>query len=220
VIYISVRFLAEFIANIREIPFADMAAVAEVSIAYDVYDHVQRQSLAFHLGRETGKILRIVSKGSQQFTQILRQLWFQLAAIFLELSMVIIIFGALFSWEFLVLQFISLFMYIYLTYRLTEWRASKFKSQTKADQNYNQKATDSLLNFETVKYFNAEEHEEKRFEKALDEYKVQNIIVSKSLVALNIVQALVIAISLGLTLLLANFFCEKGKMTIGAFVMF
>jgi ABC-type multidrug transport system fused ATPase/permease subunit len=62
--YVIVKFLADFINYIREIPFANMAAVAEISIAHDVYDHIQRQSLAFHLGRETGKIIRIVSRGS------------------------------------------------------------------------------------------------------------------------------------------------------------
>lgn len=68
IIYIIVKFLADFLANVREIPFANMGAVAEISIAYDVYDHVQRQCLAFHLGRETGKIIRVVSRGSQQFS--------------------------------------------------------------------------------------------------------------------------------------------------------
>ena len=70
------------------------------------------------------------------------------------------------------LQFAAIFLYIFLTYRLTEWRAGKFKAMTMADQNYNQKATDSLLNFETVKYFNAEKHEEERFKVALEAYKL------------------------------------------------
>ena len=136
-LYISVKFATDFLSYIREIPFAEMGAVAEISIANDVYDHVQRQSLAFHLGRETGKIIRVVSKGSQQFTQIIRQIWFNLAPMMTELVMTLIIFGALFSWEFLVLQLISVFLYIYLTYRLTEWRASKFKAMAMADQSYN-----------------------------------------------------------------------------------
>jgi len=127
-----------------------------------------------------------------------------------ELLMILIVFGTLFSWEFLVLQLVAIFVYIYLTYRLTEWRASKFKSMAMADQKYNQRATDSLLNFETVKYFNAEKHEEHRFETALNTYKRENIIVAKSLVALNITQAFIIAISLGAILVLAYFFVLKG----------
>lgn len=137
-----------------------------------------------------------------------------------ELAMTMIVFGTIFSWEFTVLQLVACFLYIYLTYRLTEWRASKFKSMTMADQEYNQKATDSLLNFETVKYFNAERHEEQRFDIALSIYKRENIVVARSLVALNITQAFVIALSLGCILALAYFFVLKGQMTIGAFVMF
>jgi ABC-type transport system involved in Fe-S cluster assembly fused permease/ATPase subunit len=89
-----------------------------------------------------------------------------------------------------------------------------------ADQAYNQKATDSLLNFETVKYFNAEKHEEQRFEVALAAYKEQNIIVARSLVALNITQAFIISLALGSILVLAYFFVLNGTMTIGSFVMF
>ena len=90
---------------------------------------------------------------------------------FTEIIMMLAVFASLFSWEFLVLQIVAIFIYVFLTYRITEWRASKFKAMAMADQNYNQKATDSLLNFETVKYFNAEIHEENRFEVALCAYK-------------------------------------------------
>ena len=100
--------------------------------------------------------------------------------------MVLVVFVSLFSWEFCVLQFAAIFIYIYMTYAITEWRAKGFKAMTMADQNYNQKAKDSLLNFETVKYFNAEKHEEQRFETALGAYKEQNIIVARSLAGLNI----------------------------------
>ena len=170
----------------REIPYATMAAQAEISIAHDVYDHVQRQSLAFHLSRETGKIIRIVSKGATSFASVLRMFTFTLIPISVEVTMVIVIFVTLFSWEFCVMQLLAIVVYILATYLLTERRAKMFKAMTLADQNYNQKATDSLLNFETVKYFNAEQHEEDRFEKALVAYKAENVKVSKSLVSLNV----------------------------------
>lgn len=91
---------------------------------------------------------------------------------------------------------------------------------TLADQSYNQKATDSLLNFETVKYFNAESHEEDRFDKALSFYKDKNIEVAKSLVGLNISQSMIICLGLGSTLYLANWFFINDRLTIGGFVMF
>ena len=179
--------MSDLLNYLREIPYATMSALAEISIAHDVYDHVQRQSLAFHLGRETGKIIRIVSRGSQSFASVLRMISFNLVPLQIEICLVLIIFGTLFDWRFLLLQLGAISFYIFVTYTLTEIRARGFKSMAQADQNYNQKATDSLLNFETVKYFNAEDHEEKRFEKALLNYKTKNISVAKSLVILNIV---------------------------------
>ena len=136
-IYALVRFGADFLTYIREVPYANMAAVAEISIAHDVYDHVQRQCLAFHLSRETGKIIRIVSRGSQQFSQILRMLWFNLAPMLVEVTMVLVIFGTLFSYQFLLVQLGAIVLYVGVTYNITEWRASKFRAQTQADQNYN-----------------------------------------------------------------------------------
>ena len=107
-----------------------------------------------------------------------------------------------------------------LTYNITEWRAGKFKAQSQADQHYNQRATDSLLNFETVKYFNAEKHEEKRFGEALYAYKQQVIVVANSLVALNIIQAFIISLGLVSTLMLATYFVSLNNLTVGGFVMF
>lgn len=170
-LYGFVKFAADFINYIREIPFAHMAARAEISIAHDVYDHVTRLSLAFHLSRETGKVIRIVSKGSQSFAQVLRLGSFNLFPICLEIFLTLIVFATMFAWQFTVLQLTLVFLYMAVTYFMTERRAGSFALMTKADQNYNQKATDALLNFETVKYFNAEEHEQQRFDKALTEYK-------------------------------------------------
>ena len=173
--YVIAKFSSDIINNLREIPYTMMAAQAEISIAHDVHDHVQRQSIAFHLSRETGKIIRMVSKGSQSFAQTLRHLMFQMLPIFLGIILTLLVFITLFSWQFFVLLMLSIIVYGLVTWQMTEYRAKGFKSRNKADKEYNQKATDSLLNFETVKYFNAEKHEENRFEKALDAYKQQNI---------------------------------------------
>ena len=145
---------------------------------------------------------------------------FSLIPLQLEIIMILVIFGSLFDYRFLILQFVAILVYVMATYFLTEWRAKGFKAQATADHAYNQKATDSLLNFETVKYFNAERHEEKRFEEALMAYKMRTISVAKSLVTLNIGQALVIALGLGSTLALANYFLSIGQLTVGGFVMF
>ena len=117
-------------------------------------------------------------------------------------------------------QFFSLVIYVAVTYVLTERRAKGFKAKQTADNNYNTKATDSLLNFETVKYFNAEKHEEDRFETALHAYKMESIKVAKSLVGLNNSQSLVINLGLGVTLSLAYYFFLSDIFNVGDFVMF
>jgi len=214
------KFAYDIFNNLREVPYARMAATAEISIAHDVYDHIQRMSLAYHLSRETGKIIRIVSRGAQSFSSVLRMLTFNIFPIFVEVCLVLIVFAYLFPLQFSVAQFCALTIYVAVTYVLTERRAKGFKAKQQADNNYNTKATDSLLNFETVKYFNAEKHEEDRFEKALHAYKMESIKVAKSLVGLNNSQSLVINCGLLVTLALAYYFFLQDIFNVGDFVMF
>jgi ABC-type multidrug transport system fused ATPase/permease subunit len=96
--YAVCKFLADFINYIREIPYTRMAANAEIKISHTVYDHVQRQSLAFHLSRETGKIIRIVSKGAGSFSSVLRLTAFSLLPILVEIIMTLVVFFTLFNW--------------------------------------------------------------------------------------------------------------------------
>lgn len=201
--YSLTRFSADFINYIREIPFATVSASAEIYVADLVYNHIQHQSLAFHLSRETGKVIRIVSRGSQSFASILRYTCFSLLPIILELTFVLGVIYIIYPWEFFAVTFLSVMLYIFVTVCITEWRAKYFKKMAQKDTEYNQKATDSLLNFETVKYFNAEKHEQDRFLKALGEYKKENVTVANSLVVLNIAQAFIIALGLSGSLFLA-----------------
>lgn len=132
-LYGGIKFLGDFINYMREIPFAYMSARAEISIAHDVYDHVTRLSLAFHLSRETGKVVRIVSKGSQSFATVLRLGSFNLMPICLEIVLTLVVFVTLFAWQFSVLQLCLVFLYIAVTYFMTERRAGSFSKMTKAD---------------------------------------------------------------------------------------
>jgi ABC-type transport system involved in Fe-S cluster assembly fused permease/ATPase subunit len=157
------KFLAETLKYLVELPFSMVSANAETFIAQKVYSHVQNQSLAFHLSRETGKVIRIVSRGSQSFAAVLRWMLISLGPLILELCLIVGIIINLYPWQFFVTMLGAIFLYLAVTFLVTEWRAQFFVNQAKYDSAYNQKATDSLLNFETVKYFNAEEHEENRF---------------------------------------------------------
>jgi len=125
---------------------------------------------------------------------------------------VIVIIGILFPWYFFLIILVTIAAYIIDTFVFTEWRAKYFKNQNIKDQNYNQKATDALLNFETVKYFNAEQHEEDRYMKALLDYKKENVKVSYSLVTLNLSQALIIVICMSAILTLTLYSIRNGTL--------
>ena len=125
----------------------------------------------------------------------------------------------MYTFYFFLVTLVSVLMYFVATFLITEWRAKQFAIMTEKDQNYNQKATDSLLNFETVKYFNAERHERHRFNIALDEYKVQNVKTARQLVILNVTQATIVALGLLGNLSLANYLIQTDELWLGDFVM-
>ena len=219
-VYAVTKFAADLLNYIREIPFAYIAANAEKYIAALVYRHIQNQSLAFHLSRETGKIIRIVSKGSNSFAMVLRFSLFNILPVFVEIVLVIGAIGYLYQPKFFWLNFGAMLLYLLATVIATEWRAKFFKVMSQKDAAYVQKATDSLLNFETVKYFNAETHEQRRFQVALLEYKKANVTVAKSLVGLNMSQATIIALGLAGTLLLAYSEIRTGALDVSDFIVF
>jgi len=218
--YAAMKLVAETVNYLREIPFAYVSANAEKYIAKTVHSHMQNQSLSFHLSRETGKVLRMVNKGSQSFASVMRYSMFTMMPTFLEVAFTIGIIGYLYAQKFFWLNFGTILLYLIATLVCTEWRAKFFKKMSAQDAKYVQKATDSLLNFETVKYFNAEDHERDRFYTSLLAYKESNIVVAMSLVTLNCVQALCISAGLTLTLVLAYHDILTGELKVPDFVTF
>ncbi len=144
---------------------------------------------------------------------------FQILPLIVELILVLTVVFTLYPVVFFLVTASSVVVYVVATIYLTEWRAKYFKSMATKDTEYNQKSTDSLLNFETVKYFNAEKHEEDRFLKALGEYKRENVVVAKSLVALNMTQGVIISLGLLAALLVAVSKIVSGDFQVGDFVM-
>ena len=127
IIYAATKFGADFMNYIREVPFAYISANAEKYIAAMVYSHVQRQSLSFHLSRETGKIIRIVSKGSSSFAQVFRYMLFNIAPMIVEIIFIIGAIGYLFPQKYFWLNFGCIVIYLLATVIVTEWRAKYFK---------------------------------------------------------------------------------------------
>lgn len=153
VFYGVIRLLADAVNNLREITFARVSANSEVIISSKLFNHIQNQSLAFHLNRETGKIIRICSRGSQSFAQVLRMLVFNIGPLILEIIFMLVVLLLLFNIWFFCLVLGCILFYILDTVFLSEWRVGVINQMNKMDNNYVSKATDSLLNFETGKSF-------------------------------------------------------------------
>jgi len=147
-------------------------------------------------------------------------MFFNTAPILIEVVFVIGTIGYLYDSKYFLVNLGAMIIYMLDTVFFTEWRAKFFKDMTLKDGSYVQKATDSLLNFETVKYFNAEDHEQKRFQVSLALYKEANVIVAKSLVGLNMSQAVIISLGLGSTLLMAYQSITDGDLNVSDFVVF
>ncbi len=165
--YVLARFLAAGFNEMRNVFFARGIAMLRTGISEFTMDHIQRQSLRFHLHRKTGKILRTVQRGSLSFSNVIQTMLFNIAPIFVEIGFTVGVLLTTFSYYFAVIILTTVFLYILATFLIQEWRNTLFKKMNIKDNNFNQKATDSLLNFETVKYFNAERHENRRFVAAL-----------------------------------------------------
>lgn len=137
-----------------------------------------------------------------------------------EIGFIVVTIGVLYPAKYFGIIFSAIFLYLLATILVTEWRAGYFKEMTKKDASYVQRATDSLLNFETVKYFNAEDHEQKRFHVSLLAYKEANVTVAKTLVSLNMSQAVIITGGLITTLLISYGDILRGDMVVSDFIVF
>ena len=151
--YTVAKLAADGVNNLREMAFSRVSANAEVIISSKIFNHIQNQSLAFHLNRETGKIIRICSRGSQSFSQVLRMLVFSLGPLMLEIALILVIILIFYNIWFFCLVLASIIFYILDTIFLSEWRVNVISKMNQKDSNSVAKATDSLLNFETGQYF-------------------------------------------------------------------
>jgi ABC-type bacteriocin/lantibiotic exporter with double-glycine peptidase domain len=158
VAYGMLRFGGNFFNELKDNAFAFVSTHASRKISLRTFTHVMDLSLKFHISRKTGAVIRACSRGSESFASLLRYVSFQIAPIFLEVFMVCSYLFISYSWYFGFITFFVIAAYIAFTIPFTEWRNKFRRQQTEADDAFNQKATDSLLNFETVKLFCAEPH--------------------------------------------------------------
>ena len=203
----------------RDAVFVRVGQRALRRLALETFTHIHRLSLRYHITRKTGGLSRIIERGVKGVDFLLRFMLFSIGPLILELSMIAVIFALVFGWVYSVVVVVTIFLYVTFTFRVTEWRVKIRREMNDQDTDANQKAIDSLLNFETVKYFAAEEREAARYDVAMARYEVAAVKTGLSLSFLNIGQSVIITAGLIIVMVLAAYSVQAGDLTVGDFVM-
>lgn len=213
------RVMAQAFGELRDAVFTRVAQRAIRLAGLKTFRHLHHLSLKFHLERKTGGVSRAVERGTKGIEFLLRFMLFNVLPTILEVGMVCGILWYLYGVGYAVLTLATLLVYIAWTLAITEWRLQFRRTMNDMDSEASTKAIDSLLNFETVKYFGNEEHETRRFDKALSAYEHAAVKSGTSLALLNIGQGVVIAAGVTGAMIMAGFSVAGGTMTIGDFVL-
>ena len=206
-------------AELRDAVFTKVAQRAIRTVALETFQHLHRLALRYHLERQTGGLSHAIERGTKAIDFLLRFMLFNILPTLLEIALVCGILWGLFSVWYAVVTLISIVIYIAYTMIITEWRLKWRREMNETDQRANTRAIDSLLNYETVKYFGNEEFEAGRYDQALQRYERASVISKTSLSLLNIGQAFIIGLGLTIIVLMAGRDVVNGQMTIGDFVM-
>jgi ATP-binding cassette, subfamily B, heavy metal transporter len=217
--YGAVRVAALGFAELRDSLFSAVEQNAVRRAGLATFRHLHALSLRFHMERQTGGLSRAIDRGTKGIEFLLHFATFNVIPTLLEIALACGILWVMFDWRFAVIPFLTIAAYVVFTFKITEWRIAIRKRMNDADNDANTKAIDSLLNFETVKYFGNEEHEARRFDVALKNYERASVKSRASLSVLNTGQSLVIAVGITLLMILAAQGVVAGSMTVGDFVM-
>jgi ATP-binding cassette subfamily B protein len=205
--------------QLRDAIFARVAQRALRQLALETFRHIHALSLRYHITRKTGGLSRIIERGVKGVEFLLRFLLFSVGPLILELALTGIILAVVFDINYLIVLSVTIAIYIWFTFKVTEWRVKIRKEMNDQDTDANQKAIDSLLNFETVKYFGAENREAMRYDGAMAGYETAALKTSYSLAALNFGQSLIITTGLVIVMVMAALAVQDGSLTVGDFVM-
>ena len=219
VMYGALRFASVFLGEVRDAVFSRVTEHAMRDIGLKVFKHLHSLDLAFHLDRQTGGISRDIERGTSGLSFLMRFLMFNIVPTLFEIITVAIIFGTLFSIWFALITLLAVAIYIFFTVAVTQWRNRFIRESNAADNKSNTRAIDSLLNYETVKYFNNEEYEAKTYDTFLATWEQARLKNRLSLLALNSGQALIIACAITALMWLGASEVVTGELTIGELVM-
>ncbi len=217
--YALARLGQVFFDEAKEFVFARVAQRAVRGAALKAFKHMHNLSLTFHLNRQTGGLTRAIDRGAKGIEFLLRFTVFEIVPVLVELITVGIVLWVTFGFRYSAITILTVIIYIVFTIKVTEWRIAIRKKMNIADENASTKAVDSLLNYETVKYFNAEIMEADRFNKAMRIYEDTAVKARASLSIVNIGQGGIIALGLFLVMGMAGEDIAKGNMSVGDFVV-
>ena len=217
--YGLLRVGSSVFGELRDALFAKVQQRAVRTAARRTFEHLHALSLRFHLDRQTGALARAIDRGSQGIQSVLRLAVFSVVPTVIELLLVTAIIWHLFDWRFAAITFAAVVTYAGFTMSFATWRSRIRRTMNDTDNDASTKALDSLLNYETVKYFGNEPHEAARYDAALARYERAAVRVQVSLNVLNIGQAFIIAAGLTLIMLMATREVHGGTMTVGQFVL-
>lgn len=205
--------------ELRDVIFVRVGQRALRHLAIGTFRHIHALSMRYHITRKTGALSRVIERGVKGVDFLLRFMLFSIGPLILELTMVSVIFATLFGWQYMAAVVITIAIYITYTFRVTEWRVKLRREMNDQDNDANQKAIDSLLNFETVKYFNAEEREANRYDSAMSQFETASVKSGQSLSFLNAGQSVIITTGLVVVMVMAAQGVQQGILTVGDFVM-
>lgn len=219
VAYGVARLMTVGFQQLRDVVFAPVGQRALRQLALETFSHIHRLSMRYHITRKTGGLSRIIERGVKGVDFLLRFLVFSIGPLILELTMVAVILAVMFDVWYLVIVVGTIGVYVWFTFAITEWRVKLRREMNKQDTDANQKAIDSLLNYETVKYFGAEAREAERYDGAMRKYESAALKTSYSLAFLNFGQSMLITSGLVGVMVLAALGVQSGALTVGDFVM-
>src|ERR1700733_4288832 len=217
--YGGMRILMAALTQFRDGIFAKVAMNAVRRLAMLTFDHMHMLSLRFHLERKTGGLTRVLERGRNAIETIVRMLLLQIAPTVVELVLIVAVLLFHFDWRYVVAIGLTVVLYMWFTFVATDWRISIRRDMNASDTDANTKAIDSLLNYETVKYFSSEAREAERYDRSMARYEEASVKAYVSLAAMNAGQAVVFTLGLAATMVLCAYGVERGTNTVGDFVM-
>lgn len=219
VAYGSLRFGATLFSELRDAVFARVAERAMRRVSLRVFEHLHQRELGFHLDRKTGGLARDIERGTNGISFLLRFTLFNIVPTLLEILLVAGILLVVFNVGYVLAILVAVVVYVVFSIRITEWRTRFVREANARDNQSNSRAIDSLLNYETVKYFNNERHEARLYDQDLDDWEKARLKNRLSLAALNAGQALIIGVALIVIMTMAVREVASGEITLGDFTM-